>query len=67
MTLRGAAVNGDELHLYGVESVANLIITDINGRIVKTVIGAGNAVNVSDLAKGVYVVATNAGAAKFVR
>lgn len=67
MTLRGAAVNGDELHLYGVESVANLIITDVNGRIVKTVIGAGNTVNVSDLAKGVYVVATNAGAAKFVR
>ena len=67
MALRGAEVCGDELCLIGVEKVANLVITDLNGRIVKNIFGAGNRVNISDLAAGVYLVATEAGAAKFVR
>ena len=67
ISLKGAGVVGDELRLYGVDSVDKLMISDMNGRIVKTLIGVGNSVDVSDLASGAYLVVTNKGAAKFVR
>lgn len=67
IALRGADVVGNELRLHGVESVDNLVISDMNGRIVKTEVAVGSSVDVSDLATGAYLVVTNRGAAKFVR
>lgn len=65
--LMAARVNGNELRLYGVGSVDNLRIYDLNGRCVMSAPRAGSSVNVSGLAAGTYLLSTSAGVAKFVR
>lgn len=66
-SLAAAAVNGDVLRLIGVNNASDVTITDLNGRIVKTVSHCNGSINVADLQKGVYVVSCREGAVKFVR
>ena len=65
--LVAAQVNGDVLKLVGLNMAENVTIVDLNGRVVKRFATTGSSINVADLAKGVYVVTTSAGTAKFVR
>ena len=61
-------VNGDVLTLNGVTNASVVSIYDLNGR--KVFAGGnntGNTVNVSSLEKGIYMVTTPEGSAKFVR
>ena len=61
-------VNGDVLTLNGVTTASVVSIYDLNGR--KVFAGGnntGNTVNVSSLEKGIYMVTTPEGSAKFVR
>ena len=61
-------VNGDVLTLNGVTNASVVNIYDLNGR--KVFAGGnntGNTVNVSSLEKGIYMVTTPEGSAKFVR
>lgn len=66
-SLAAAAVNGDVLRLIGVNNASDVTITDLNGRIVKTVSHCNGSINVADLQKGVYVVSCRLGSVKFVR
>ena len=60
-------VNGDMLSLHGVAGAENVRIFDLDGRCVGRYASVGNTVDVSGLAKGVYVISTSAGIAKFIR
>ncbi|MBQ8223249.1 MAG: T9SS type A sorting domain-containing protein [Bacteroidales bacterium] len=62
-------VNNDNLIISGTEANEKVVIYDINGRIVASEVGEQNStsVNISSLNNGVYIVKTNAGAAKFVK
>lgn len=66
-SLVSATVIGDELRLLGVSRATNVFIFDMNGRVVKRLSDVGNSINVADLPKGVYVVSSLEGSAKFVR
>lgn len=65
--LSGATVDGDVLRLHGILQAGSVRIVDLNGREVLSAPAVANRVDVSGLAKGVYVVTTAAGSAKFVR
>lgn len=62
-------VNGDNLIISGTEDNEKVLIYDINGRLVVSETGQHNStsVNISNLNKGVYIVKTNSGTAKFVK
>lgn len=62
-------VKNENLIISGTEANEQILIYDINGRIVASGIGEQNSssVDISCLSNGVYIVKTNAGAAKFVK
>lgn len=62
-------VNNNDLIVSGTESNEKVMIYDINGRVVASEIGTQNSttINISNLNKGVYIVKTNSGTAKFVK
>lgn len=62
-------IKDENLIISGTEANEEIIIYDINGRVVADMLGEQNSttVNISNLNNGVYIVKTNAGTAKFVR
>lgn len=62
-------ISNDNLIISGTEANERVMIYDINGRIVASEIGEQNStsINIGNLSKGIYIVKTNAGTAKFAK